>query len=955
MAGLVGRRWGTVVLAVLLTASLIVLAPGRAAASSGVSVSGTIRSSASGSTPVPNAEVAISTSSAGGPVVSTTTTNGSGQYSSVVPQNANYIVSVIASGYVDGAKGVSVSASPVTDDIALTPASFSGVVTDTPSGNAVSAETVELLHSSDGTTYAELDSTSTDRDGNFAFPASDLGTGDYKLEYSSPAGSYGTTFYDGQPGGANSITGATALTAEPAGGANMALVPSAGEITGTISDTAGAVDGATVEVFARGSTSDPIASTVVSNQGTYVLSGLISGSYVLKANPPTQTGDVPTWSGDVGDPYTATILSVTSPNATTGANIQLAPGGTLSGTITAPGGGGVSGVDVDVDDAGGRPVYTGVTDTSGAYTLTGVAPGVYYVYFDASETDAASNSNFASQWYGATSGASDSLEQSSAVAVNVTSGAAVTVNQQLALGGSVTGIVTDATSGVGLSGVIQIYNASGTYLTAVFSSATGTFTISGLPAGNYYLFYGGDDWFSDTNSTVAEVNDAYGWYGGSSLAESLNSATPVTVAGGGSSTTANASLPASGAIAGTVTAGSSPQQGVSIGLYDSAGNLISAPSVVAASSLADGTYEIQHLLPGAYKVEFAASGANLGIQYYNNSTSESAATTVTVSAGQTAQGINASLIAGGQISGTVTNATNNAALPGITVDLFDAQGHVLEATTTLNDGSYTLAGVPSGSYYVGFDPTGAYANAFQAQYYSNSQVLSASTAVSVSTGQTTHNINAALLPATTPPQTKTATTTTTTTTPVPYPIAYPVAVAPTLTAAQPTIAGTLKVGDKLAAKTAGWTTGTAFSYRWFAGGTAIKGATGPTITLTSAEFRKAVTVKVLGMLSGYNWVTETSLKTKVVVAGTLRSAVPTISGTAKAGDKLTAKTGTWTKGTTFAYQWYANRKAIKNATKSTLKLSAAQRGTTIRVKVTGELTGYQNAQKTSRATTRIVG
>ncbi|MCC9055272.1 hypothetical protein LOK55_13495 [Microbacterium sp. F2E] len=57
------------------------------------------------------------------------------------------------------------------------------------------------------------------------------------------------------------------------------------------------------------------------------------------------------------------------------------------------------------------------------------------------------------------------------------------------------------------------------------------------------------------------------------------------------------------------------------------------------------------------------------------------------------------------------------------------------------------------------------------------------------------------------------------------------ATAKVATVKTPTISGTVKVGKKLTAKPGAWTTGTAFTYQWFAAGSAIKGATKSTATV----------------------------------------------------------------------------------------------------------------------------
>ena len=75
---------------------------------------------------------------------------------------------------------------------------------------------------------------------------------------------------------------------------------------------------------------------------------------------------------------------------------------------------------------------------------------------------------------------------------------------------------------------------------------------------------------------------------------------------------------------------------------------------------------------------------------------------------------------------------------------------------------------------------------------------------------------------------------------------------------------------------------------------------------------------------------------------------PTISGTAKVGKKLTAKAGTWKpSGVKLTYQWYRGSSKIAGATKKTYTLTKADKGKTVKVKVTGKKTGYAAVSKFS--------
>ncbi|UUT35850.1 sunset domain-containing protein [Microbacterium elymi] len=171
----------------------------------------------------------------------------------------------------------------------------------------------------------------------------------------------------------------------------------------------------------------------------------------------------------------------------------------------------------------------------------------------------------------------------------------------------------------------------------------------------------------------------------------------------------------------------------------------------------------------------------------------------------------------------------------------------------------------------------------------------------------------------------------------------------TLRTAAPTIAGTTAVGSRITARPGTWTAGTAFSYQWYADGRAISRATASTYAIASTQLGKRISVRVIGRKSGYLTVVRTSAAT----ARAPKVATPSISGTAAVGSRLTARPGTWTTGTVFSYQWYANGTAISRATASTLAVTSSRIGAAITVKVTGRKSGYASVAKTSKATLRV--
>lgn len=180
-----------------------------------------------------------------------------------------------------------------------------------------------------------------------------------------------------------------------------------------------------------------------------------------------------------------------------------------------------------------------------------------------------------------------------------------------------------------------------------------------------------------------------------------------------------------------------------------------------------------------------------------------------------------------------------------------------------------------------------------------------------------------------------------------------VAVAPgDLVAPVPTIAGTMKVGESLTVVPGTWgPVGTALAYQWLRNGTPIAGATSAGYTLTPTDSATTITVAVTGTQLGYTPTTTVSLPTGTVALGTPIVGTPTISGTAKAGLRLTAVPGTWGPGVvTLSYQWLRNGVPIARAINSSYTLVGADVGTVISVSITGNQAGYTTGTAISAGT-----
>ncbi|MDR3201950.1 MAG: hypothetical protein LBT54_02270, partial [Bifidobacteriaceae bacterium] len=77
------------------------------------------------------------------------------------------------------------------------------------------------------------------------------------------------------------------------------------------------------------------------------------------------------------------------------------------------------------------------------------------------------------------------------------------------------------------------------------------------------------------------------------------------------------------------------------------------------------------------------------------------------------------------------------------------------------------------------------------------------------------------------------------------------------------ITGKLKVGAKLKAKKAGWTSGVKFTYKWYRAGKAIKGATKAKYKVTKADRGKKIKVKVTAKKTGWTSASKTAKAVKI--------------------------------------------------------------------------------------------
>ncbi|WP_268745652.1 sialate O-acetylesterase [Clavibacter michiganensis] len=172
----------------------------------------------------------------------------------------------------------------------------------------------------------------------------------------------------------------------------------------------------------------------------------------------------------------------------------------------------------------------------------------------------------------------------------------------------------------------------------------------------------------------------------------------------------------------------------------------------------------------------------------------------------------------------------------------------------------------------------------------------------------------------------------------------------------PVITGKAVIGQRLLATTARWTpAATTSRYAWLVDGVPVSGQTSTAYTVRAADAGSVITVAVTGSRSGYDASTQTSAPTAAVptpvVADFSAAPTPTIAGSAQVGFTLTARAGTWTPWPAFSYAWTRDGVLIAGQSGATYRVTEADRGAAIAVRVTGTRTGCATTSVTSAGMT----
>lgn len=185
----------------------------------------------------------------------------------------------------------------------------------------------------------------------------------------------------------------------------------------------------------------------------------------------------------------------------------------------------------------------------------------------------------------------------------------------------------------------------------------------------------------------------------------------------------------------------------------------------------------------------------------------------------------------------------------------------------------------------------------------------------------------------------------------------------------PVLSGSVKAGNTLTVTNGTWT-GTApitYTYKWEESTngttwTTLTGTTGTTLAITESHVGKRFRVEVTGTNAGSTAKVLSNSLGPVITAlvPPSNTALPTVTGTAKAGNNLTTSDGTWAGSPTitYTYAWESSPNGttwtpVAGQTTKTLALTEANVGLRYRSKVTATNT-QGNVSVNSAATVAVV-
>jgi serine-aspartate repeat-containing protein C/D/E len=347
---------------------------------------------------------------------------------------------------------------------------------------------------------------------------------------------------------------------------------------------------------------------------------------------------------------------------------------------------------------GSQFVSTGVTtttDANGNYLFQFLLPGTYEV------DETVPSGYFAeSAAAGTVGGTTDGSALSSTVISQIAvlgGDKSVSNNFALVEPASISGNVSDCLADTALSGVtVDLLNSSGTVVETTTTDSSGNYKFSGLQPN---ATYGVEQILPNGYLN----HDAWAGSVGGTVAGDFDSITQVTLGDGTAATAYNFCdvLPAS--ISGYVTdcLADQPLSNVTVELLNASGTVIqttktNGSGAYSFTGLMPGLdYGVEQILPTGY-INHETTAGSVGGSVSNDLDS---ITEVPLGDGVNATAYDFCDVLPASISGSVADCLSDQPLSGVTVELLNSSGNVIQTTKTDNSGDYQFSGLLPGTSY----------------------------------------------------------------------------------------------------------------------------------------------------------------------------------------------------------------------------------------------------------------
>jgi hypothetical protein len=291
--------------------------------------------------------------------------------------------------------------------------------------------------------------------------------------------------------------------------------------------------------------------------------------------------------------------------------------------------------------------------------------------------------------------------------------------------GTITGTVTNAAGDpAGSVSVEALHSPDANVTLAVQTAANGTYSLSNLPAGPYWVRFGRG------HATLAteHYDNAVARTG----AQLVNVPASGTIAG------IDATLSAYPKVSGTVTGPSGPLTGVRV-------TVESNTSQHTATTGTDGSYSITVRDPDAaqrsYKIHFQApTGTQFVDEWHSNKLLQAQGNQISLALGSTTT-IDAQLALGGNIAGRVTDP-DGVAFDVSSIHVRGVGNNYVREIVAAADGTWSTPGIPAGNYTVVFDVFQRTPLNSMTLYYDDKPDEDSADLVEVRSGQITPGIDA---------------------------------------------------------------------------------------------------------------------------------------------------------------------------------------------------------------------